>query len=317
VDSHLAAVMTGCLFRPLASGEIYLHSSYRPGVQEKSNWIFLFLKKVASVWIGKTTLGYVYREVCSMKSAIAFLLLAMLSIFPGAQAFSQSFSAEAIQTAPGMQSTSMQLHVSGDKSMRIEMDTPQGKIVQQYFSGTGLMRVIYPARKEYIEQKSPEPLSMPGEVVMNPCENLTDAKCENLGEVNINNQPAIHWKLTRMGPNQQVFTIEQWLDKKRGITLREKLPNGSSINAVMTGKENINGRDAERWEVTMTTVDGKTQSGTRWYDVELGITVREAFPNGSVRELKNIVVKEPDASLFMLPEGYRKINVPMQPPQGR
>jgi outer membrane lipoprotein-sorting protein len=259
----------------------------------------------------------VYKEVCSMKSAIAFLLFAMLSVLPGAQAFSQSFSAEAIQTAPGMQSTNMQLHISRDKSVRIEMNTPQGKIVQQYFSATGLMRVIYPARKEYIEQKSPEPLSMPGDVVMNPCDNLPDAKCENLGEESINNQPAIHWKLTRQGPNQQLFTIEQWLDKKRGITLREKLPNGSSINAVMTGNEKINGREAERWEVTMTTLDGKTQSGTRWYDVELGITVREAFPNGSLRELKNIVVKEPDASLFMVPEGYRKINVPAQPPQGR
>lgn len=251
-----------------------------------------------------------------MKSAIAILFLAMLSVVPGAHAFSQSFSAEALQTAPGMQPIRMQLYVSMDKSVRIEMTTPQGDIIQQYFTDKGLMRVIYPERKEYIEQQSAAPLSMPGDVVINPCENMPDAKCESLGEESINGQPAIHWKLTRQGPNQQVFTIEQWLDKKRGITLREKLPNGSSINAIMTGKENINVREAERWEVTMTSVDGKTQSGTRWYDVELGITVREVFPNGSVRELKNIVVKEPDASLFMLPEGYRKIDVPAQP-QGR
>lgn len=251
-----------------------------------------------------------------MKSGIAILFLAILLTVPSTHAFSQSFSAEALQTAPGMQATRMQLYVSKDKSVRIEMTTPQGEIVQQYFTGTGLMRVIYPARKEYIEQQSPAPLTMPGDVIMNPCDNMPDAKCENLGEVSINKQPAIHWKVTRQGPNQQVFTIEQWLDKKRGITLREKLPNGSSINAKMTGKENINGRGAERWEVTMTSVDGKKQSGTRWYDVELGITVREVFPNGSVRELKNIVVKEPDASLFMLPKGYRKIDVPDQP-QGR
>ena len=248
-----------------------------------------------------------------MKSGIAFLFLAMLTAVSGAHAFSQSFSAEALQTAPGMQPVRMQLYVSMDKSVRIEMTTPQGEIVQQYFSDTGLMRVIYPARKEFIEQKSPAPISMPGDIVMNPCDNMPDANCENLGEDSVNGQPAIHWKLTRQGPNQQVFTIEQWLDKKRGITLREKLPNGSSINAMMTGKENINGREAERWEVTMTSVDGKKQSGTRWYDVELGITVREVFPNGSVRELKNIVVKEPDASLFALPEGFHKIDVPAQP----
>ena len=66
----------------------------------------------------------------------------------------------------------------------------------------------------------------------------------------------------------------------------------------------------------MTSVDGKSQSGTRWFDVELGITIREAFPNGSVRELQNIVVKEPDPALFSLPKDYRKLDVPAQP-QGR
>jgi hypothetical protein len=122
--------------------------------------------------------------------------------------------------------------------------------------------------------------------------------------------------VTRQGPNQQVFTMEQWLDQQRGITLREKLPSGASINAIMTAKENVNGREAERWEVTMTSVDGKSQSGTRWYDVELGITIREAFPNGSVRELQNIVVNEPDPALFSLPKDYKKIDIPAQP-QGR
>jgi len=251
-----------------------------------------------------------------MKSGFFLVVLTFLSGLTAAHAFTQSFSAEAVQTAPGMQATHMKLFVLKDKAVRIEMTTPQGEIVQQYFSGSGLMRVIYPARKEYIEQKSPAPLSMPGEVAMNPCDNLPDAKCENLGEESINGMQAVHWKVTRHGPNQSVFTIEQWLDKKRGITLREKLPNGASINATMTGNENINGRNSERWDVIMTSVDGKTQTGTRWYDVELGITTRESFPNGSVRELNNIVVKEPSADLFEVPDGFNKLAVPTQP-QGR
>lgn len=251
-----------------------------------------------------------------MKSVVVILICSMLSLATNVYAFSQSFSAEAVQTAPGMQPTHMKLHVSRDKSVRIEMMTPQGEIVQQYFAGSGLMRVLYPARKEYIEQKAPAPLSMPGDVVMNPCDNMPDAKCQNLGVEEINGLPAIHWKVTRKGTNQQLFTMEQWLDKQRGITLREKLPSGARIDAKMTAKENINGRETERWEVTMTSVDGKSQSGTRWFDVDLGITIREAFPNGSVRELQNIVVKEPDPALFSLPKDYRKLDVPAQP-QGR
>jgi hypothetical protein len=255
-------------------------------------------------------------EARLMKSVIVILICSMLSLATDAYAFSQSFSAEAVQTAPGMQPTHMKLHVSQDKSVRIEIMTPQGEIVQQYFADSGLMRVLYPARKEFLEQKAPAPLSMPGDVVMNPCDNMPDAKCQNLGVEEINGLPAIHWKVTRQGPNQQVFTMEQWLDQQRGITLREKLPSGASINAIMTAKENVNGREAERWEVTMTSVDGKSQSGTRWYDVELGITIREAFPNGSVRELQNIVVNEPDPALFSLPKDYKKIHIPAQS-QGR
>ena len=251
-----------------------------------------------------------------MKSAIVILICSMLLLAADVYAFTQSFSAEAVETARGMQPTHMKLHVSRDKSVRIEMMTPQGEIVQQYFAGSGLMRILYPARKEFIEQKAPAPLSMPGDVVMNPCDNMPDAKCQNLGIEEINGLAAIHWKVTRKGPNQQVFSMEQWLDKQRGITLREKLPSGASIDAKMTAKVNINGREAERWEVTMTSVDGKSQSGTRWFDVELGITIREAFPNGSVRELQNIVVKEPDPALFSLPKDYRKLDVPAQP-QGR
>ncbi|MCK5360708.1 MAG: hypothetical protein KAJ95_08775 [Gammaproteobacteria bacterium] len=248
-----------------------------------------------------------------MKTVSLLVVLMISSGLSSAYAFTQSFSAEAIQSAPGIQTTSMKLYVLKDKSVRIEMNTPQGKVVQQYFSDTGLMRVIYPERKEYIEQKSPAPLTMPGEVALNPCDNLPGAKCENLGEESINGKQAIHWKVTRNGPNQAIFIIEQWLDKDRGITLREKLPNGSSINATMTGNEKINGRNSERWDVIMTSEDGKTQSGTRWYDVELGITIRESFPNGSIRELKNIIVKEPAADLFQVPDGFNKLTVPSQP----
>lgn len=248
-----------------------------------------------------------------IKFVITLFLSLLLVAAPDSFAGGQAFSAEAIQKAPGMTTIRMKMYVSGDKSVRIEMPTPQGEIVQQYISSSGLMRVLYPDRKEYLEQLSPAPLVMPGTVSQNPCDNMPDFKCEKLGNEKINGRDAVHWAITRQGSNTPEFKIEQWLDIKRGITLRELLPNGTSINASMAGTENTNGRVAERWEVVMTMKDGKTQSGTRWYDSELGITIREAFPNGSVRELQNIVVKEPDASLFVLPKDYKKLDVPAQP----
>jgi hypothetical protein len=247
-----------------------------------------------------------------MKSLLISLLISVLSGMPAAYGFSKPFSAEAVQSAPGMQTTRMKLYMASNDSVRIEMMTPNGTIVQQFLPSSGMMRVIYPDRGEYIEQQSPAPLSMPGSVVTDPCEAMPDAHCQRIGEETIDGQPAVHWQIMRRGPGGQEMKIDQWLEKKRGITLRETLPGGGSINAKMSGIEKVNGRDAERWEVVMTTNDGNQQSGTRWYDKELGITIREEFPNGAVRELQNIVIQEPNAELFEVPAGFRELTMPAQ-----
>jgi hypothetical protein len=246
-----------------------------------------------------------------MKSIFIILFVAIQSLV-SAYAFTKPFSADAIQAAPGMQKTQMKLYMSSNQSVRIEMMTPNGAIVQQFFPRTGLMRVIYPDRGEYLEQQSPTPLSMPGSVVTNPCDGLPDAKCQQIGDEMIDGQPAVHWQIVRRGPNGQEMKIDQWLEKQRGITLKEVLPGGASIHARMAGTEKLNGRDAERWEVVMSSSDGKQQTGTRWYDKELGITIREEFPNGAVRELQNIRVQEPDANLFNIPDGFRKLDIPAE-----
>jgi len=242
-------------------------------------------------------------------------VLAMLLVTPMASAFESAFSAEAVQTAPGMEPTRMKFYVASSKAVRMEMQTPRGEIIQQYFPGSGLLRVIYPAQRQYIEQKSPAPLALPGEVVTNPCDQMPDAKCENLGEEAVGEQLAVHWRVTRQGPDNESQAMEQWLDKKRGVPLRQIFPNGARIDANLTGVEAINGRQAERWEIVMTPKNGQTQTGIQWHDTELDVTIRESLPNGSIRELVNINVSEPDASLFEIPAGFNKLEVPSQEPR--
>jgi hypothetical protein len=242
-------------------------------------------------------------------------VLAIMLVAPVASAFEKSFSAVAVQTAPGMEPTRMKFYVAKSNAVRMEMQTPRGEIIQQYFPDTGLLRVIYPAQRQYIEQKSPAPLALPGEVVTNPCDQMPDAKCESLGEEAIGEQKAIHWKVTRQGPDNESQIMEQWLDKKRGVPLRQIFPNGARIDASLTGVETINGRQAERWEIVMTPKEGPTQTGIQWHDMELDITIRESLPNGSVRELVDINVSEPEAKLFDIPDGFNKLEVPPQDPR--
>ena len=246
-----------------------------------------------------------------MKRSFIFVLMALVGS-PLASGFEKSFSAEAVQTAPGMEPTRIKFYVAKTNAVRMEMQTPRGEIVQQYFPESGVLRVIYPSQRQYIEQISPAPLALPGKVTTNPCEQMPDAKCENLGEVAIGDQMAIHWKVTRQGPDKQSQTMEQWLDKKRGVPLRQTFPNGARIDAKLTGVETVNGRQAERWEIVMTPKDGQTQTGIQWHDTELDVTIRESLPNGSVRELVNIKVGEPAASLFEVPPGFNKLEVSPQ-----
>lgn len=247
----------------------------------------------------------------------AVLILGLLLWMPAAQAFNQSFTAEAIQTAPGMDTVATRLYVAKGKAVRMEVSTPRGDIIQQYFPASGLLRVIYPEQREYIEQKTPAPLALPGQVVTNPCDQMPDARCEKLGEEKIGQLSAVHWRISRQGPGNSVVTMEQWLDKQRGLPLRQLFPNGARIEASLAGRETVNGRDTERWEIVMTPASGEVQRGTQWHDVELDVTVREQLPNGSVRELRNIVLEEPAAALFAVPPGFQKREMPKQPPGGR
>lgn len=246
-----------------------------------------------------------------MKRGFIFVLMALV-FSPLSYGFEKSFSAVAVQSAPGMEPTRMKFYVAKSNAVRMEMQTPRGEIIQQYFPDSGILRVIYPSQRQYIEQKSPSPLALPGKVTTNPCEQMPDAKCENLGETTIGKQVAIHWKVTRQGPDNQSQTMEQWLDKKRGVPLRQVFPNGARIDAKLTGVETINGRKAERWEIVMTPKDGKTQTGIQWHDTELDVTIRESLPNGSVRELVDISVSEPEPSLFEVPAGFNRLEVPQK-----
>ena len=57
----------------------------------------------------------------TVKQGITVMMLVASCVTPQAQAFTQSFSAEAVQTAPGMQTTRMKLYVSSNEAVRMEV----------------------------------------------------------------------------------------------------------------------------------------------------------------------------------------------------
>jgi len=70
------------------------------------------------------------------------------------------------------------------------------------------------------------------------------------------------------------------------------------------GTEEVNGRICDHWQIT--TKDGKVTNA--WVDKKIHFPIKSVTPDGTW-ELSNIKEGEPDASLFQVPAGYRKMDM--------
>ncbi len=135
----------------------------------------------------------------------------------------------------------------------------------------------------------------------------------------VNTQSNTAWMLN---PNRQEY-VELKGPAQANVPSRPPLPGeGESLCAKEKGltctkvsAEKMNGRNTEKWEIVMSQGDRKLRS-TVWVDRSLGVTVREELPGGYVRELRDIQEAPQDPSLFQVPAGYERIELPKQPPPG-
>jgi hypothetical protein len=70
------------------------------------------------------------------------------------------------------------------------------------------------------------------------------------------------------------------------------------------GVEDVNGRTCDHWQITQK--NGSVSNV--WVDQKLHFPIKSVSPD-STWELTNIQEGEPDASLFVIPSGYRKMDV--------
>jgi outer membrane lipoprotein-sorting protein len=76
--------------------------------------------------------------------------------------------------------------------------------------------------------------------------------------------------------------------------------------------ETVNGRSCDKWEFT----DKKGATTTSWIDQKLHFPVKTVNADGSSVEFSNIKEGAPDAALFEVPAGYRKMDIPAIPSMG-
>jgi outer membrane lipoprotein-sorting protein len=240
-----------------------------------------------------------------------------------AESATPEFSAELVQHGSKGESSSGKLYV-GDGRTRMEMSQQGQEIIRITDQNRHVEWILLPQQHKYMERDLPagpsaQPAGAPSSVAADPCAGAPGVTCHKVGEETIAGRAAIKWEMetTHQG---NTMKSTQWIDKERGVPLRQEFANGQKTEMSYVGTETVGGRKVEKWEMVTTVPDQPPLRVTQWYDPGLKLVVRQEFPGGFSSELDAIRVgKQPD-HLFSIPAGYERISAPQgalgQPPEG-
>ena len=238
-----------------------------------------------------------------------------LSVTASAFDIAQEFSAEAVQSIPGRPSMTVKMFISKN-AVRTESIMNGNTVVEIVYAKDKRRVLLNQFRKTYVEQKAQNNTIKVKKINSSPCNGIVNAKCKKLGKEKIAGRDAIKWEMT-VQRNGQNFKSLHWLDKKYHMPLREQFHDGTISTMALSGKEKINGRNTEKWEIRVTRPNGQEMESQQWYDPKLKMVIREALPGGYVRELRNIKVAKQNKSLFKIPSDYKKEGHPGMVPSDR
>jgi hypothetical protein len=205
----------------------------------------------------------------------------------------------------------------------MEMSQQGKEVVRITDQKRGMEWILFPDEKNYLERgggpgapSAPPP--GPPSAETDPCAGMQGLTCRRVGVEDVGGRPAVKWEMS-MSQQGETLTGAQWLDQERGIPLKSVMPNGQSMELKILGKEDVDGRSVEKWEMTTTVPNQQPMRTFQWYDPELELAVREEFPGGYVSELKNIRIGPQPDDLFVVPAGYERMTMSPsgeQPPPG-
>jgi len=108
------------------------------------------------------------------------------------------------------------------------------------------------------------------------------------------------------GPQQRAFQYFRVGDVQNACGEWQKLATNHGATCRKVGTETVNGRSTVKYEGT----NANGETGDFWLDSDLRFPVKWSGKNGS-GELRNINVGSQPASLFEVPAGFQKMQMPM------
>jgi len=250
-----------------------------------------------------------------LRSALLVLLAGLVPALALAQMGGGSgaeFSATAVQTdSSGKEMMTFKMYVGADGMRRTETTQNGQRMVQIMVPTQGTLLMIFPDQKAYMERRgAPAPAV---DTSSDPCAGQPNLTCKLLGEEAVDGRPAKKWEIVSHHEGQTATGI-QWIDAERGTPLRQQRPDGTLLELKMVGQENLQGRNVEKWEMTINPPSGQGDpvKTLQWYDPALKVFVRQELAGGGVSELRDIQVGPQPKELFQVPAGYQLVQPPQQ-----
>jgi hypothetical protein len=112
-------------------------------------------------------------------------------------------------------------------------------------------------------------------------------------------------------PSEKAF-MEMKPDPSKKPKVDEKVQG--EVSRKLVGSETVGGHPTQKYLVTYT-VDGKTDKMYQWMATDMKFPIKSAAFDGSwTMEYKNIKMGGQPDSLFEIPSGYKKMDMPAMPP---
>ncbi|MGA7982273.1 MAG: hypothetical protein WCA32_18880 [Chromatiaceae bacterium] len=234
-----------------------------------------------------------------------------------AEAGPPEFSADLVQQGPKGETSSGKMYM-GDERTRMDMSQQGQEIIRITDQKRHVEWILFPAQHKYMEHKLPP--GPPGHAggarpspAADPCAGMPGVTCRKIGDETIDGRAAVKWEMEATHQGKSMKST-QWIDKERGVPLRQDLPNGQKMELKYIGPATVGGRKVEKWEMTTTAPNQTPMHAFQWYDPELKLMIRQEYPGGFTTELDNIQVgKQPD-HLFSIPAGYERMSAPQGMP---
>lgn len=236
-----------------------------------------------------------------LKKILTLSLLVLLPI----SVFGVQFSATAIMSIPGRADSTSKVYVAPNK-IRKEFYYYGEPVIQILNSKQNTSLMCFSSQAVCYENEYFDDIDLGlSKANPNPCVGQKKVTCKKVAEEIFNKRKTYKWKLSEK-TGETVSSSLLWVDAELNIPVKTSLKSNIKSELIWQGEESVNQRKTQKWLEIVTQQGKKPMKRQQWFDTELKISIKQAYPNGQSQELRAISIQKLDQDIFNMPIGFVK-----------